>query len=40
MPDGSYCRNKIFVMKQTTELCPLDYFAALDFEIILSSVVS
>ena len=40
MPDSTYCRNKILVMKQTTELCPLDYFAAFDFEIILSSGVA
>jgi len=32
MPVGGYCRNKILVMRQTTELCSLDYFAAFDFK--------
>jgi hypothetical protein len=40
MPGGSYCSNKIIVMKQTTELCPLDFIEALDYEINLSSGIT
>jgi hypothetical protein len=40
MPGGSYCDNKTVVMKQTTELCHLDFIAALNYVTNLSSRIT